>query len=192
MGYTTDFNGGLLLSRPATEVEKNYLDKFSDTRRMKRDVEKLHEMFKGEHGNPFAKTREEIYGVDGEYFVGGLGSMGQTADASVIDQNCPPGQEKPWLLENGDGQPGLWCQWVLNGDGTELEWDGNEKFYNYVEWLEYMIKHFFKPWGITLDGQIFWVGEDSSDQGIIKVKNNKVKVFEASITFPGLDEDEDE
>jgi hypothetical protein len=190
MGYTTDFSGSLSLSRPATEVEKNYLDKFSDTRRMKRNVEKLHEMFKGEGGNPFAKTREEIYGNEGEYFVGGLGSMGQTNDASVIDQNYPPGQTD-WSYSNGEGQPGLWCQWILNGDGTQLEWDGNEKFYNYVEWLNYMIKHFFKPWGITLDGQIYWVGEDTSDQGVIKVTNNKVKVFEASISFPGLDEDEE-
>jgi hypothetical protein len=116
--------------------------------------------------------------------------MGQTNDASVINYNLPPGQTD-WSYSNGEGQPGLWCQWVLNGDGTQLEWDGSEKFYNYVEWLNYMIKHFFKPWGITLDGQIYWVGEDSSDQGVIKVTKNKVKVFEASITFPGLDEDEE-
>jgi hypothetical protein len=190
MGYTTDFDGHLKLSRPTTEKEKTYLDKFSDTRRMGRDVEKLFELFNGKHGKPNTKTREEIYGNNGEYFVGGGGSMGQTNDASVIDYNFPPGQTD-WSYSNGEGQPGLWCQWVLNGDGTQLEWDGSEKFYNYVEWLNYMIKHFFKPWGITLDGQIYWVGEDSSDQGVIKVTKNKVKVFEASITFPGLDEDEE-
>jgi hypothetical protein len=191
MGYTTDFSGSLSLSRPTTEVEKNYLDKFSDTRRMKRDVEKLHEMFKGEHGNPFAKTREEIYGVDGEYFVGGLGSMGQTNDASVINQNFPPGQTN-WVYDDPNGQPGLWCQWVLTDDGTELQWDGGEKFYNYTEWLKYLINHFFEKWGIKLNGVIEWVGEDSSDRGIIVVKNNKVKVYEAQITYPGYGEDEDE
>lgn len=202
MGYTTDFSGSLTLSRPATQEEIEYINKFSETRRMKRDVKKLFELFEGKHGNPHAKTREEIYGNEGEYFVGGLGSFGQDSDASVINNNCPPGQ-LPWgerksyedndeLIEKGLCQPGLWCQWILTGDGTELQWDGGEKFYYYTEWLKYLINHFFEKWDIKLNGEIEWVGEDSDDRGIIVVKNNKVKVYRAQITYPGYGEDEDE
>jgi hypothetical protein len=182
MGYTTDFFGSLKLSRPATQQETEYINKLSDTRRMKRDVEKLFELYDGKGGNPFAKTREEIYGVDGEYFVGGVGSMGQGRDASIIDFNCPPGQPNGWDF-NGTGQPGLWCNWVLTDDGEELEWNGSEKFYNYTEWLEYLIKHFFEPWGIELNGEIEWQGEDRYDIGKIIVEDNEVEVREGSITY---------
>jgi hypothetical protein len=46
-----------------------------------------------------------------------------------------------------------------------------------------MIKHFFKPWGITLDGEIEWQGEDRSDMGKIVVEDNDVTVLEGKITY---------
>jgi len=58
MGYTTDFEGGFEFSRPLTSDEKNYITKFNNTRRMKRNVEKLYELFKGEHGNPFLPKKK--------------------------------------------------------------------------------------------------------------------------------------
>ena len=201
MGYSTDFFGSLSLSRPATIVEKNYLDKLADTRRMKRDVNKLMELYKGEHGNPFAKDKnnpDDIYGFKGEYFVGADGFKGQNGDDSVIDHNCASGEigwgeyKGDWVLRdklqtelNADKikQPGLWLQWVLNEDGTELSWDGNEKFYHYTEWLQYLIAHFFEPWGIKLNGEIEWVGEDSSDRGKIVVSNNHVEILDAVIGY---------
>lgn len=182
MGYSTDFTGSLDLSRPATEQEVQYINKLSETRRMKRDVKKLFELFNGEHGNPHAETREEIYGNEGEYFVGGKGDFGQNSDPSVINSNTPPGQSNGWNL-NGNGQPGLWCQWTLTPDGTELQWDGGEKFYNYTEWLEYLIKHFFQPWGIVLNGEIEWQGEDRNDMGKIVVDNNNVSTLLARVTY---------
>jgi hypothetical protein len=192
MGYTTDFYGSFTLSRPATEKEKNYINLFGDTRRMKRDVNKLMELFKGKHGYPFAKdnTPEAIYGKDGEYFARNDGQSGQDHDKSIIDYNCPPGQLE-WekdsdfhkrYYENqrrtlaGECQPGLWCQWRLNDKGTELEWDGSEKFYNYIEWLKYLINHFFEPWGIKLNGEVEWQGEDSDDFGKIIATDNVVTV----------------
>jgi hypothetical protein len=60
MGYSTDFYGALKLSRPATEKEKKYINTFSGTRRMKRDVNKLMELYKGQHGLPnFSITEEQ-------------------------------------------------------------------------------------------------------------------------------------
>lgn len=205
MGYTTDFEGHFDLNKKLTTAQLDYLDKFVDTRRMKRDVNKLMELFKGKGGYPGKKvnknTPEEIYGVDGAYFVGGTGSFGQSDDASVIDHNVPPGQlsyneqhadftiswdEKQALIKSGKCQPGLWCQWVVVDDNEgnhRLQWDGNEKFYEYIAWLRYLIAHFFEPWGIKLNGEVEWIGEDSSDRGKIVVKNNEVEIFEGTTHY---------
>ena len=200
MGYTTDFSGSLQLSRELNEVEKNYINTFSRTRRMKRDVNKLMELYKGKHGYPFAteQTPEAIYGKDGEYFVLDDGDAGQTQDKSIIDYNVPPGLPSynetrgmdfntSWNLRNetiakGECHPGLWCQWVINDD-NELEWDGGEKFYEYTAWLKYLIKHFFGPWGVILNGEITWKGEDSDDLGKIVVTDNVVVEREGRITY---------
>jgi len=70
--------------------------------------------------------------------------------------------------------PSLWCQWVPTKDGTGIEWDGNEKFRNYVEWLKYILYNFLQPWGYELNGEVQWQGESCGDTGKIVVKNNKV------------------
>lgn len=141
MVYSTDFMGRLKLSRSATENERDYINLISDTRRMKRDVKKLMSLYNGKHGNPFAieDTPEAIYGEEGEYFT----LDNSDSDSSIIDYNCSPGE-----------QPGLWCQWVITDDCSELEWNGGEKFYDYIEWLKYLIVHFFETWNIKLNGEI--------------------------------------
>lgn len=92
--------------------------------------------------------------------------------------------------EADKGMPGYYCQWIPTEDGTGLAWDGNEKFYDYVEWLEYLIKTFLIPWGITCNGDVEWYGEESDDRGIIRVRNNKVKAYEATISYPEEETDE--
>lgn len=72
--------------------------------------------------------------------------------------------------------PGIWCQWTI--ENGVLEWDEGEKFYNYVEWLKYLIDNFFEKWGIKLNGTIKWKGENMNDIGKIVVENNKVTVIE--------------
>ena len=44
-----------------------------------------------------------------------------------------------------NGKPSIWLQWeITKQDGKYyLEWDGGEKFYEYVKWLEYVIKYIF-------------------------------------------------
>jgi hypothetical protein len=158
MGYHTDFSGNVDITPPLSAEMVEYINKFSNTRRMARDVTKLQELFKGE-GGFFGD-----YGKDGEYFVGGGGYHGQGKDDSIIGYNGSP-----------KTQPGLWCQWEVSEDGTTLEWDGGEKFYAYIEWLEYLIKNFFEPKGHTLNGQIEWYGEERGDVGTIYVRDNKVQ-----------------
>jgi len=164
---------------------------------MKRDPEKLMELFNGKHGHPTPKdkTPEGIYGNDGEYFAMDDGEHGQSKDKSIIEYNHPPGQvgygdtdfddiyeENKRRLAEGLCQPGLWCQWELSDEET-LEWNQVEKFYEYTEWLKYLIKHFFEPWGIKLNGEIEWDGEDSEDFGKIVVKDNDVKELFGKITY---------
>jgi hypothetical protein len=209
MGYTTDFNGELELSKELTNEQHAFIMAFSNTRRMGRDTKVLMEKFKGKHGLPYTfkptqeqsdliakleatnlivdvkpktdtRTAEEIYGPNGEYFVG-------DEKTAIIDGNTPPGQITGFSsydtnqerIKGKKCQPGLWCQWTIR-DG-KFTWDGGEKFYYYVEWLEYMIDHFFNPWGVLLNGTIDWSGEESSDIGKIVVTNNVVEVFEVEM-----------
>jgi len=158
MGYTTDFEGHFAITPPLTPEHRCYLLAFSGTRRMQREahlVEKYRDRDRSLVGLPV--------GLEGGYFVGGGGYAGQANDASIIDYNHPP-----------TGQPGLWCQWVPNDDGSRLEWNGAEKFYYYVEWLEYLIEHFFTPWGYVLNGVVRWRGEDFDDIGRLIVDHNVV------------------
>jgi len=76
-----------------------------------------------------------------------------------------------------NGKPSIWLQWeIVEENGKHyLEWDGCEKFYNYVEWLEYVIKYIFKGWGLLLNGRIEWRGEEWEDVGYIEVEDNNVK-----------------
>lgn len=75
----------------------------------------------------------------------------------------------------GTDYPGIWCDWVPNEDGSLIEWNSAEKFYNYTEWLKWLIENKLKPWGYVLNGTVHWSGEDTDDQGVIEVSNNEVE-----------------
>lgn len=162
MGYTT-FNGRLSLDKPLTEAHSQYINKFSETRRMDRDPDKTESL-----PDPVRLAAGLPVGKGGGYYVG------DTEGRDVIDSNKPP-----------NGQPGLWCQWVyeIDKDGFGIEWDQNEKFYNYEEWLVYIIDHFLKYWGYTLNGQVEWRGEDDTDLGLIVVKDNVVSTKSGKVTY---------
>jgi len=65
---------------------------------------------------------------------------------------------------------------VPNADGTAIEWNEGEKFYEYIPWIKYLIDNLLKPWGYVLNGTVEWEGEDNSDVGKIIVKDNVVTV----------------
>ena len=110
----------------------------------------------------------------GPYYIGRGGFAGQDADPKVRDHNRPP-----------EGQPGLWCQWVPNEQGTSIVWDDGEKFYDSAEWMKYIIEHFIGanplakgelPFltGHQCNGTIEALGEDSDDRWDLIVKDNEV------------------
>lgn len=131
----------------------------------------------------FAETRRMKRGK-GPYYVDGSGSFGQGSDEDIMEYNVPP-----------EGQPGLWCQWVPTHDGTGIEWDGNEKFYDSPEWMTYIIDHFLKPGCVAAkelpflqanhvcNGHIYAQGEESSDMWLLEVNDNKVKVRQGTVTY---------
>lgn len=153
MGYTTSFTGKFTCTPALNSTQVAYLKALNHTRRMQRA---------GASALPDA-VREDVglpLGEQDEYFVGGVGFMGQDHDDTIVDYNIPPGS-----------QPSLWCQWEPSDDGKFIKWDGGEKFYEYVAWIKYINDHFLKPWGVTLAGDVKWRGEDPSDRGVIVVNN---------------------
>lgn len=176
MGYTTSFDGEFTITPPLNAAQVAYLKKFSETRRTKRDEAKT-----ALRPDPIRDAVGLPVGPDGGYFVGANGFRGQEAGIfgdppadDVIDHNYSP-----------KDQPGLWCQWTPSEDGTRLEWDGGEKFYGYVEWLEYLVQHFLDPWGRMLNGEVRWCGEESDDRGVIYAKDNLIDAVMDEIVNPG-------
>ena len=168
MGYTTEFLGRLEFSRPLSKQMTNYINDFSTIRHMKRDNEKIKEVY------PNWKERcfFGYLGDEGEFFISNTKSLGQDKDDSVLDYNEPSLK-----------QPGLWCQWIVSEDGKYLMWDRGEKFYNYIEWLEYIIENFVKTQDkLKVNGYLVYMGEDVHDIGIIEVKNNMMKKYSCKIT----------
>jgi len=161
VGYTTEFQGSFKITPSLSENHKLYLQKFNKTRRMKR-----HETHPQLQDDPLRIIVNLPIGTEGEFFIGSKELFGQDfTRVSVKDSNSPPGS-----------QPGLWCQWRPSDDSKVLEWDGGEKFYNYIEWLEYLIKKSFIPWGYILNGEIDWQGEDEEDIGTIIINDNVLTV----------------
>jgi hypothetical protein len=150
MGYTTDFSGRFELNKQLSPKMAQYLTLFNETRRMKRNT-------------------DEVFGVDGEFFVFGGGNFGQDHEANVVDYNKSPST-----------QPGLWCQWKPTSDLMGIEWDEGEKFYYYTEWLVYLINKILAPNGYVLNGSVEWDGEDRGDYGTITVIDNRVFTSEDS------------
>lgn len=171
MGYQTEFEGHFTLSRKLESQHAAYLRAFAETRRMKRDANAA-----ALYLDPVRQAAGLPIGNEGSYFVGGTsrtrgGSI--MTDSSIIDQNDPPSE-----------QPGLWCKWHPTVTDDGIEWDGCEKFYDYIEWIVYLNQHFLKPWGYVLGGSVSWQGEDISDHGTILVVNGDPTASACSYKAP--------
>ena len=152
MGYQTDFSGEFRLNKLLDEKTFTFLTKLSETRSGKR--------------NGHSK-----YGVEGEFYVEGEIEpclAKNTEDfSSIIDTNSPPRT-----------QPSVWCDWApVHYDGYDaIEWNGAEKFYDYVEWIEYIAHKILAPKGYLLTCVVEWRGQDWEDTGTISITDNIVEV----------------
>lgn len=84
-------------------------------------------------------------------------------------------------------------RWVPNEDGSDLVWDGGEKFYEADAWMAYLIEHFLRPgahaaqsgdeqfaafsFDHVLNGEIEAQGESVDDRWLLCVVNSKVTVL---------------
>lgn len=120
--------------------------------------------------------------MQGPYYVDRGGAFGQDHGPDIFNYNSPP-----------RGQPGLWCNWTPTDDGTAIEWDGGEKFYDAELWMQYLIDHFLRPGAFanlpflqknhTVNGTIDAQGEDSDDRWQLVVEDNKVRVRTGTVVF---------
>lgn len=184
MGYTTHFSGEFEISPPLKAEHRGFLAAFAQTRHMKRDNEKL-----------AADVAQRI--VEGK-----LNDYDRLREFCGLAYNELTYLEPPYAPNYGDhvldinrapdAMPGLWCQWVPTSD-TTLAWDGGEKFYEYIEWLRYLLTTFLAPWGYTVTGTVEWTGEDDDDRGKLQVEaDNRLRVFYARTKFveDGVNESE--
>lgn len=193
MGYTTNFTGEIAVTPPLSADEADFLARFARTRHC-------------EH------QPNLYFAMPGLLSPAELLQLGR--HAAYMHSDCPrPGSS---CYRSATGAPGLWCQWVpgtINhdtGEFTSIEWNGGEKFYDYAEWMKFLIQHFLMPGafaltgsglaetgsaaavmspaGHVLNGVIEWRGEEDSDMGQIIVKDNAVMIQRATRAYGGFDE----
>lgn len=159
MGYTTEFDGFFEFNRKLTDEEYEYLTRFSETRRMKRNPD-ITETFR----DPVRLAVGLPIGEKACFYVGSdhldNGRFGQNQTEDIIDYN------------SSGIMPGLWCQWIP--DARTLVWNGGEKFYYYVEWLIWLRDNIFERWDLVLNGKITYQGENKKDRGSIEIENNNI------------------
>ena len=190
MGYHTDFTGEFKVIdlktgelEPLAPEQVAYLQRFNDTRRMGRDA-----TLTAKRRDPLRDAVNLDVGDEGAYFVGSRGFAGQEQfsgddDELECDEDGNPIKDVIDFNRPPKDQPGLWCQWRPSDDGEFIVWDEGEKFYDYVEWLKYLLKHFLVPWGYGLKGMVEWQGEELEDIGRIFVEGQEVSTKRGRITW---------
>lgn len=168
MGYHTDFTGEFEAEPAFTPEQVEYLEAFNHSRKLTWDEDEAAKM-----DDPLREAVGLPVGPDGAFIVAEHDNhYGQMA------------HKRPAYRGDGNAHtPGYWCQWVARNDGQTLEWDGGEKFYQYEQWLAFVIEHFCKPWGVTLNGTVHWYGEDRTDIGVLEVIDNDVFIHFGSVEF---------
>lgn len=161
MGYTTYFDGHVTLDPPLTPEQRDYINKFSNSRRMDRE--------------------------NGPYFVDGEGYCGQDhGPDEVYDHNVPhpsqPGLWCQWVVSDDgstlewDGGEKFYCatEWmeylIQHFLGSNPEANGSEYVPDFGT-------------GRVCNGFITAQGEDSMDLWAIEVKDNIVRELEGRVEY---------
>lgn len=173
MGYTTEFSGFFTISPPLDPQTASTLNGISTTRRMRRNIALI-----ARKENISLEDAIFKYGVEAElYYPKESNNFGQEKDESIVDYNTPP-----------FCQPSLWCDWCYDPKESVLKWNGSEKFYFYIEWLDFIIKRILEPKKYQLRGEVKWQGEDESDYGVIRVVDgNTIMVSDCGGSFQKFD-----
>ncbi|MBX7101478.1 MAG: tetratricopeptide repeat protein [Myxococcaceae bacterium] len=169
-------HGEITVTPPVVGARAAYLTRFASTRRVRRDLAALAGL-----PDPCRTEAGLPLGDEGGYFVGAGGELGQDGElpglpgapgAGVVDPNRPP-----------LGQPSLWCALTLRPGGGTLGGVADATPELPFEWLDYLVRHFFTPWGHQLQGELRWTGAQLDDAGVITVGPGGV--VERSTARPG-------
>jgi hypothetical protein len=159
MGYTTEFDGRIAIVPPLSEKEIEYINAFSDTRRMDREK--------------------------GPYYVGD-NTNGMNVEADVRDPNRPPeGQPGLWcnweVVEDGNFiewngaekfyDAELWMQYIIDHFICEDPIARREN------------SHFVFLGEHMCNGEILAEGEEQGDVWKLVVRNNVVSVKKPTISW---------
>lgn len=69
--------------------------------------------------------------------------------------------------------PNSYMQWVPTESLQAIVWDQGEKFYDYTEWLRWLVR-WLHDQGIACSGTLYWSGESSNDTGVLTVADGVV------------------
>lgn len=163
-----DVRGRFTLNKPLEDGIYKQIKGLMETRRVKRDPQKLEEL-----GFGLAKdfgTEGEFFFINGRELEEKLKEKGLTDDPSIIAFNKSP-----------KTQPSLYCPWEISDNKKEIyceaEPDGVREP---VEWLEYIVENFLKPNGYELKGRAIILydylgdGEDINKQDVV-IEDGKIK-----------------
>lgn len=74
------------------------------------------------------------------------------------------------------------CQWRLSADRSGIEWDGEEKFYGYVEHAQ-RVASWFQDRGMAMTGRVAWHGESRKDHGVLLASDGLVAALPVHVAM---------
>lgn len=86
-------------------------------------------------------------------------------------------------IDSFKDNPGFRCDWTPSDDGKYIHWNGSEKFYEYIAWIEFILDRILLPRGYTLNGVVTWHGESSGDIGRITATGKAIEAKRARISY---------
>lgn len=138
-GDCTVFKGYFQVDKPLDKETADIIDALKTGRCVARDVIKLSAILEMS-----VKDCQRRYGKQGQYYVG-----------SDVTSKLPPGG-KSWL-RNDDfaGQPACGRQgWDYHAKDHTIRADGDEKFYEYTEWIVLLVRDVLAPRGYIVNGSV--------------------------------------
>ena len=168
MAYSTRFDGAIRVDPPLQAVHREYLAAFAATRRVRRDP-----AMTAARPDPRREAAGLAVGVEGGYFVGAGGMLGQEGGGQMFDPGGAPAESLGVLDFNAppEGQPHAWCCWSPLPDGSGLHVVDEGAHYAPLAWLDFLSARFLGPWGYRLGGEVRYRGADPADAGRILVRD---------------------
>ncbi|GAQ88063.1 hypothetical protein KFL_003970100 [Klebsormidium nitens] len=157
-----------------TPQQFQYLMLFCNIPRFKRNVELLKS-----HSDPLREAVGLPLGEEGEYFVSSQEYEGLSEELKEAVRNFSNklngvrwynGAGISVECETPAGVPDLyWCHWRPSTTYRGIKWIGyfgkSITFFHATEWMQWISKNILQKWGLRLEGEIWYQGENRSLTG---------------------------